>query len=440
MTAKDSKKSNKRARSGTASFDAHPIVKRNKVVQADPAAHSRGPPALNWNTAHADGLPHAAGAHQGYPIDHSSYQTPVPRHAQAPYAMLGSPEIPLRPKYKGWSSETEITGSALPSEEAADVASKDDTDRSKLKGASWPGMRVFDSATEAQKRKRNQRKDESVLRQMKQTSAEVEPTESVWSENGELQRTRDIYAAPSIDGSPEPSVHAGDNHKKKDAHQGSTMATARQTRASTRKAQAKEASKGMGNSDGGSQKDQGIQNGSRVPAQTNGAGANYDVFRDTAIPSPGPMESPLDGGRSVIVPEPVGLVSDHIDNFEHRSRPALQPMNSNMSIQSPTPTGLKPSAVPYFHGGVSTHIHPFFHHQSIGSNTLNPLSLQSRTGYPFHSFSGQGFGDDILPHGSGFHPINTPGGMAFSPFSASGDNNPYASSSAGPQDTPEYDI
>lgn len=241
------------------------------------------------------------------------------------------------------------------------------------------------------------------------------------------------------------------------------MATARQTRASTRKAQAKGASKGMGNSIGGTQKDQGIQNGSCVPAQTNGAGANYDVFRDTAIPSPGqsglllnhgshqvsplligalagPMESPLDGGRSVIVPEPVGLVSDHIDNFEHRSRPALQPMNSNMSIQSPTPTGLKPSAVPYFHGGVSTHIHPFFHHQGIGSNTLNPLSLQSRTGYPFHSFSGQGFGDDILPHGSGFHPINTPGGMAFSPFSASGDNNPYASSSAGPQDTPEYDI
>lgn len=183
-------------------IDAHHIVKRNKVVQADPAAHSQGPPDFNWNTAPKDGLPHAAGAHQGYPVDHSIYQTPVPKHAQAPYATLGSPGIPLRPKYKGWSSETETTGSALPSEEAADVAGKDDTDRSKLKGASWPGMRVFDSATEAQKRKRNQRKDESVLRQMKQTSAEVEPTESVWSENGELQRTRDIYAAPSIDGSP----------------------------------------------------------------------------------------------------------------------------------------------------------------------------------------------------------------------------------------------
>ena len=78
----------------------------------------------------------------------------------------------------------------------------DENDTSKLKGVTWPGMGLFDSATEMQKRKRNQRKDKSILRRMEITSAGVEPTEFIWTEGGEFQRTRDIYATPSVEPSP----------------------------------------------------------------------------------------------------------------------------------------------------------------------------------------------------------------------------------------------
>jgi hypothetical protein len=63
-------------------------------------------------------------------------------------------------------------------------------------------MAWFDSAPEEKKRMRNQRKDASVLKQMEANSASVEPNEQVWDLDGELQRTRDVYATPSVTGSP----------------------------------------------------------------------------------------------------------------------------------------------------------------------------------------------------------------------------------------------
>jgi hypothetical protein len=80
------------------------------------------------------------------------------------------------------------------------------SENSKLKGVFWPGMSLFDSATDEQKRKRNQRKDAAVLKNMEQVAAGVEPTECVWTEDIDLQRTRDIYATPSVFGSPVSSV------------------------------------------------------------------------------------------------------------------------------------------------------------------------------------------------------------------------------------------
>lgn len=79
---------------------------------------------------------------------------------------------------------------------------------SKLKGVIWPGMDWFDAATDEMKRKRNQKKDFAVLEQMQRTSSVVEPTEFIWNSEGELQRTRDVYASPSIDGSPVCYLHA----------------------------------------------------------------------------------------------------------------------------------------------------------------------------------------------------------------------------------------
>lgn len=62
----------------------------------------------------------------------------------------------------------------------------------RLKGVFWPGMDIFDSATEEMRRKRNQKKDGSIIKQMEETSESVEPTELVFSPNGTLRKQRVI--------------------------------------------------------------------------------------------------------------------------------------------------------------------------------------------------------------------------------------------------------
>lgn len=64
-------------------------------------------------------------------------------------------------------------------------------DNTKLKGIIWPGMDWFDSATAEMKRKRNQKKDVSVLLQLEATSQDTEAKEMVFR-GGHLQVERDI--------------------------------------------------------------------------------------------------------------------------------------------------------------------------------------------------------------------------------------------------------
>ncbi|KAI9833457.1 MAG: hypothetical protein M1819_003615 [Sarea resinae] len=66
------------------------------------------------------------------------------------------------------------------------------TDSAKLKGIVWPGMNIFDSATPAMQRKRNQKKDKSVLEQMILNSTEVEPKELIFYSDGTLKKQRRI--------------------------------------------------------------------------------------------------------------------------------------------------------------------------------------------------------------------------------------------------------
>ncbi|KAJ9303204.1 hypothetical protein DTO271G3_578 [Paecilomyces variotii] len=62
----------------------------------------------------------------------------------------------------------------------------------RLKGVLWPGMDIFDSATEQMRRKRNQKKDGSILKMMEKTSESIEPTEMVFSPTGILRKERFI--------------------------------------------------------------------------------------------------------------------------------------------------------------------------------------------------------------------------------------------------------
>lgn len=68
----------------------------------------------------------------------------------------------------------------------------DDADQSKLKGIYWPGMSIFDSASDEMKKKRNQKKDGSLLKQMEKTSEIVEPQEIIYSPQGSLAKIRTI--------------------------------------------------------------------------------------------------------------------------------------------------------------------------------------------------------------------------------------------------------
>ncbi|ORY09296.1 hypothetical protein BCR34DRAFT_625833 [Clohesyomyces aquaticus] len=62
----------------------------------------------------------------------------------------------------------------------------------KLKGVYWPGMDLFDSATPEMRRKRNQKKDISVVEQLELNSQEVEPTELIFTPHGSFKKQRRI--------------------------------------------------------------------------------------------------------------------------------------------------------------------------------------------------------------------------------------------------------
>lgn len=62
----------------------------------------------------------------------------------------------------------------------------------KLKGVFWPGMAIFDSASPDAKRKRNQKKDGSILEQMEHNAAIVEPIELIFTPHGDLKKRRTI--------------------------------------------------------------------------------------------------------------------------------------------------------------------------------------------------------------------------------------------------------
>lgn len=72
----------------------------------------------------------------------------------------------------------------------ADVPAKDSPGSPKLKGMQWPSMALFDAATEELKRKRNQRKDVSVVEMLERNAAQVQPTETVHSVLGNVLKHR----------------------------------------------------------------------------------------------------------------------------------------------------------------------------------------------------------------------------------------------------------
>jgi hypothetical protein len=69
------------------------------------------------------------------------------------------------------------------------------SESTKLKGVYWPGMDLFDSATPEMRRKRNQKKDSSVVEQLEINSQEVEATELIFTPQGSFKRQRRISSS-----------------------------------------------------------------------------------------------------------------------------------------------------------------------------------------------------------------------------------------------------
>ncbi|KAL8705741.1 MAG: hypothetical protein Q9201_001175 [Fulgogasparrea decipioides] len=77
-----------------------------------------------------------------------------------------------------------------------------------LKGVYYPGMSLFDSASPEAQRKRNQRKDESLVAQIQRESLEVECNEYIYWPDGSLKMCRfitgDVQSSPFKEDTPPP--------------------------------------------------------------------------------------------------------------------------------------------------------------------------------------------------------------------------------------------
>lgn len=177
----------------------------NGFVKTEPDDYTLAQCSTQWTPIPA---PYHHGHHD--PFDVVGYPTPSLKRSRSDNSDPVTPENDMHPKpYRRWPSETATTDSANPSEFTSETTELDeDNDSSKLKGIKYPGMGLFDSADENQRRMRNQRKDDSVLKQMEETSSGIAPNEMVLTDGTlEFQRFRDIYASPSVEGTPVGRIH-----------------------------------------------------------------------------------------------------------------------------------------------------------------------------------------------------------------------------------------
>lgn len=160
------------------------------------------PPAGHWN---ATPLSFNESRNGSY-MDDSAYHTPVSDRHQTGYFFHDDAATNVSDmRHQSLVSDMDSFHHTAPSDIDRSLSMDlldDDAQGNRLKGVVWPGMALFDSATADQKRKRNQRKDGGVIEQMKLTSEAVMATETVWGPNGDVCKVRDIYASPSVDGSP----------------------------------------------------------------------------------------------------------------------------------------------------------------------------------------------------------------------------------------------
>ncbi|KAJ3565715.1 hypothetical protein NPX13_g7401 [Xylaria arbuscula] len=365
--------------------------------------------------------------HEYYPPTHVSYAwpsgSPYPAHANHYTANSTN-------HYHDYFEDDEDSSKYEPSElyspfppEGTPETIEGDTGALILKGVIYPGMAGFDSATEKDRRMRNQKKDPAVLLKLEANSQLVTRAEEVLDINLDHQRTRDVYDEPSIDGSGDENDLAANEGRTKRRPKAKTSSTLITRRGNARSRQHVQPG--------------GKPRGARLSAR-NSRGASLSTISQSAIANRRVTRSSVNQQMPVhhhgLHPDVSSLCDEsndlddedfrtHVHNSvgravrrqQHERLPglALRSGNPNAVLASPAST-LKKSP-PVYSGKENSHLliksptsfSPYLHPSgdSVESNSYNPLCPQPRDGFGYPLYSSYD-GDAKPSTPSGFNPIN----------------------------------
>ncbi|KAI0017301.1 hypothetical protein F4780DRAFT_616406 [Xylariomycetidae sp. FL0641] len=324
--------------------------------------------------------------------------------------------------------------SGLPSEDTSEFAS-DGTGSLVLKGVVYPGMGGFDAATHDERRKRNQRKDPAVLDRLKVCSEQVTTIEGVMNANLDVQRFRDVYDEPSVDGSvvgdlrgPFSFLHLGILIVFQDEDEDGDADGRPHRRAAS----------GRYNGQSGRRRQTTAPRQSTRPSRPRTRQSRSSILLDSPVVDASPRLTRSAFSRQSQIPiHTHGLPSDaaiyedahmHHPNEGHAHGPsgrtrgrqnsrlpglALRPGNSNHAFTTPSQSLKQPSL---YEGKENNHLllksptsssNPYLQApvDPIDNNNFNPLFVRPRDGFGFRAYSP--YDDEVKSTSTGnFPPIN----------------------------------
>ncbi|KAI1335614.1 hypothetical protein F5Y15DRAFT_419700 [Xylariaceae sp. FL0016] len=303
--------------------------------------------------------------------------------------------------------------SAFHSEDIAETV-EDGTGLIALKGIIYPGMSGFDSATKEARKKRNQRKDPIVVRRLRSQSQKIQRTECVRNLQLDIERVRDVYDEPSIDGSmdeeePSPEQNKRQKPKTRAANKSQPKPASRYRHRGTRGTRTnrtfgrqRQLSQNPHIQTGGLERSTRSSSNrqSQLPLHSHGLHTGIDIFHD-------PSTHDDEGSVS-------SLVRSRRRQNDRLPPLALRPGNPNLAFASSS--GLKKSPAGLYPGKENSSLaikspasstNPYLQgpSESMENSSYNPLYVQHRDGYEFRMnsiFDDDGKSDSA----SSFQPVN----------------------------------
>lgn len=132
----------------------------------------------------------------------TSYPDPSDLTRSFPFESVATPALTSKPPKASTATPSNSSEHSLQTSESST------TYVTKPKGPQWPGMAAFDSASPNTQRLRNQKKDYSVLEQLKHNSTVVQPMERIYFPEGTLKKERlitgNVESSPLMEPTPKP--------------------------------------------------------------------------------------------------------------------------------------------------------------------------------------------------------------------------------------------